>query len=239
MATRKTDHKLQKAWHVIAGVEFDVGRHFTVNVEPYFKNYTQLINLNRNKQNVNDPDFTTEEGEAYGIDFLLKYNLPKLSLWGTYSLGYVNRFDGEQEFPTIFDRRHNVNFLASYIAGQSNEWEFSLRWNMGSGFPFTQTQGFFGNQTFSGGIGTDVLTNNPDLGVIYSDTRNGGRLPYYHRMDVSVKRTFAFTKTTRLELTASATNIYDRENIFFFDRIQYERVNQLPIIPSLSGVFKF
>ncbi len=41
------------------------------------------------------------------------------------------------------------------------------------------------------------------------------------------------------EITASATNVYDRANIFYFDRVYYERVNQLPIIPSLSMTVQF
>ena len=58
---------------------------------------------------------------------------------------------------------------------------------MGSGFPFTLTQGFYTNNTFEDGISTDVLTDNPDLGIIFDENRNGGRLPYYHRLDASLK----------------------------------------------------
>jgi hypothetical protein len=37
----------------------------------------------------------------------------------------------------------------------------------------------------------------------------------------------------------SVTNAYDRPNIFYFDRLNYERVNQLPILPTLSGKLYF
>jgi hypothetical protein len=37
-----------------------------------------------------------------------------------------------------------------------------------------------------------------------------------------------------MEIVASATNVYDRPNIFYFDRVRYARVNQLPVLPSLS-----
>jgi hypothetical protein len=56
---------------------------------------------------------------------------------------------------------------------------------------------FYNNVTFDNGVNTDVLGGNSDpkdLGIIYSDKRNGGRLPYYHRMDVSIKRIFKFSK---------------------------------------------
>lgn len=232
-------HRLQKSAHAIVGMELDFTSNLTLNVEPYYKRFNQLISVNRNKQSQQDPDFSTETGDAYGIDFSLKYENNDLYLWGTYSLGYVNRDDGEQEYPTIFDRRHNVNFLGTYTFGTEKTWEASVRWNFGTGFPFTLTQGFYTNFNFQDGIDTDVLTGNPDLGIIYSEDRNSGRLPTYHRLDASLKRTFKFTKYTNLEVALSVTNIYNRENIFFFDRVRYERVNQLPILPSLGVKFSF
>ncbi len=237
--TTPTDHRLQKSIHGIFGVEYDILKNLELNVEPYYKRFSQLINLNRNKLQGADPDFATETGDAYGIDFLMKYETPRIYLWLTYSLGYVNRDDGEQEYPTIFDRRHNVNVLATYSLGAAKEWEISARWNMGSGFPFTLTQGFYQLHSFINGLSTDVLTGNGDLGIIYSDDRNSGRLPYYHRLDMSIKRRFVFSKNTKLEVVGSVTNVYNRDNIFFFDRIEYERVNQLPILPSLGVIFEF
>ncbi|MEM9990463.1 MAG: TonB-dependent receptor, partial [Bacteroidota bacterium] len=227
-------HRLQKAVHAIGGLEVDASTNLTFNVEGYFKDFTQLITVNRNKLSEQDPDFATETGEAYGVDFSAKYETKNLYLWGTYSLGYVTRFDGEQTYPTIFDRRHNVNLLATYNFGGNNAWEASARWNMGSGFPFTLTQGFYGQYNFTDGLDSDVLSENANLGILYADERNGGRLPYYHRMDVSLKRTFEFSKYSKLEAVLSVTNLYNRDNIFFFDRVEYERVDQLPILPSLG-----
>jgi hypothetical protein len=153
-------------------------------------------------------------------------------LWATYSLGYVKRDDGEQIYPTHFDRRHNVNLLASLNLGRS--WEASVRWNYGSGFPFTLSQGFYGNFNLNDGIDSDVLTGNPDLGIIYSDTRNSGKLPDYHRLDFSIKKTIEINRNLLFEILASVTNAYNRENIFYFDRVRYTRVDQLPILPSLT-----
>ena len=110
---------------------------------------------------------------------------------------------------------------------------------MGSGFPFTLTQGFYGNTNFDDGLNTNPLTNNGDLGVVLDTKRNAGRLPFYHRMDGSLKRTFKFGKYTSLEVVASASNMYNRENIFYFDRIRSKRINQLPIMPSLGITFNF
>jgi len=234
-----TDDRLQKSTHAIAGFEVDFGDNTTVNIEGYYKDFTQLITVNRNKLSEQDPDFATETGEAYGVDFSFRYETRDIYLWATYSLGYVRRDDGMQVYPTIFDRRHNVNLLGTYNFGKDDLWEASIRWNLGSGFPFTLTQGFYSLFNFGEGLNTDVLTENPELGVLFSEDRNDGRLPYYHRLDGSLKRTFNFSEHSKLEAVLSVTNMYNRENIFFFDRVRYERVNQLPILPSLGITFSF
>lgn len=233
------EHRLQKAVHAVVGAEIDLAKNIELNVEPYFKDFTQLIQINRNKIDPQDPNFVTETGKAYGIDFTLRYETRKLYLWGTYSHAYVDRDDGEQVYPTIFDRRHNVNLLGTYKFGATLDWEASARWNMGSGFPFTLTQGFYDNINFNDGLDTDPNTSNGDLGVVLDEKRNAGRLPYYHRMDVSLKRTFKFGKYASLEAVASATNLYNRENIFYYDRVRNDRVNQLPIMPSFGLTFNF
>lgn len=238
-STERARHRLQKAWHYVGGFEVDVLKNLDFNVEAYYKDFTQLITLNRFKQRPGEPNYITETGAAYGIDFSLKYEGRRAYVWGAYSLAYVTRFDGEQEYPPVFDRRHNMNIVTSYQAGRKKEWELGARWNFGSGFPFTQTQGFYGNFLFEEGVGTNVGTGNPGLGIIYASKRNGGRLPYYHRLDISAKRLFTFSKYFKMEVTASATNVYDRANIFYFDRVRYTRVNQLPLLPSLSVTLQF
>jgi hypothetical protein len=237
--TERVDHRLQKSMHGVAGFEVDIASNFEVNVEGYYKDFTQLLTLNRNKLLAQDPNYIVETGEAYGIDFSMKWEAKRFYVWGAYSLGVVNRFDGLQKYPPVFDRRHNLNLVTTYQAGKKKEWEFGARWNLGSGFPFTQTQGFYTNFNFNNGIGTDVLGGNGDLGILYSDVRNGGRLPYYHRLDLSAKRMIEFSKFVKMEITASVTNAYDRANIFYFDRVRFDRVNQLPILPSLSMTMQF
>jgi CarboxypepD_reg-like domain/TonB-dependent Receptor Plug Domain len=237
--TEKAESRLQKAWHAVGGFEIDVNKHLELNIEGYIKKFTQLIDLNRLKKASSDDNYVTEEGDAKGLDVTMRYENNGLSLWSTYSLTFVNRFDGVQEYPTNFDRRHNINLLGTYAFGKNKSWEFSARWNFGTGFPFTLTQGFYGSIPPSTGVGSDILTTNPDLGVIYSDKRNGGRLPDYHRLDISLRKAIEFTKFIKLDIVASATNAYDRSNIFYFDRISYSRVNQLPILPSLAATLRF
>jgi hypothetical protein len=246
--TRDVKHALQKANHFIIGSEFDVSKRIKVNVEGYYKFFSQLTNINRNKifadnkenadrADVFKKDFIIETGRAYGVDFVLKYDVKNLNLYAVYSLGKVTRWDGIQTYAPVFDRRHNVNFVGSYEFGKNRAWEADVRWNMGSGFPFTQTVGFYEQYNFDG-ENSDLLQSNGDVGVIY-DKINGGRLPYYHRLDLTLKRTFALSVNSQLVANIGVTNAYNRENIFYFDRINFERVNQLPFMPSAGIALSF
>ena len=88
-------------------------------------------------------------------------------------------------------------------------------------------------------VNTDITSVNGEIEVIYAKQLNGGRLPVYHRLDLSLKRTFALSTSSILEVTASLTNAYDRGNIFYYDEISQERINQLPILPSLHLSLSF
>lgn len=228
---------LQRAMHNIAGIEVDLGKRVSLNVEGYMKNFFQLTNVNRAKVSATDPNWIIETGEAMGVDFVAKYDHKRLYFWAVYSLGYVKRYDGITEYFPHFDRRHNVNLMASYTFGKNLDWEVGVRWNMGSGFPFTQTAGFYENVQVSS-VGDDPLNQNGFLGIEYGEL-NQGRLPFYHRLDFNVKKTFSLGKNHTLDLAAGVTNVYNRENVFYFDRIKYERVNQLPILPSLGLSWNF
>lgn len=234
-------NNLQLANHAVIGAEIDLNEYLEITVEPYVKQFQQFININTTKIFQNQPNFIKESGVSYGIDFLAKYDYKTLFLQAGYSLSRSTReFEGI-EYAPIFDRRHNLNLLGTYRFGRENTWEFSARWNLGSGFPFTQTIAFYENFQFPGGIDAGVPNQNGDLGIYYGDLNNfnRGRLPYYHRLDLSVKKKFYFGKNMKLEIDASCINTYNRANLFYFDRVAYKRVNQLPFLPALGLNFEF
>ncbi len=248
-------HKLQKSQHIIAGVELDPFELMTVNVEVYYKNFSQLTNINRNKifpdeDPYNDPtdpnykadyyrkDFIIENGDANGFDISVKYDNRKFYFWAVYSLAYVNRSDDSISYVPHYDRRHNVNLVGSYRFGEEQMWEFNVRWNLGSGFPFTQTQGEYEKLPFGQGAATNYLVSNGDLGVLYAEY-NKARLPYYHRLDVSLMKRFRIGEEGIMEVNLSVTNIYNRDNIFYVNRITGEKVYQLPVMPSFGITLSF
>ena len=225
-------NQIQKARHLILGIENDINRKLDLQIEAYIKDFTQLTNINRSMSSNYDNEFIVEQGLAQGIDFLMKYKSKDLYIWSVYSIGFIERFENKDNsyFPH-FDRRHNVNLVSSYSFGENNSWKADIRWNLGSGFPFTQTQGFYENLTFSNGINTNYISENGELGIKYGEL-NQGRLPYYHRLDMSISKKVKLKNNSILEMSVSVTNAYNRENIFYFDRIKHERVNQLPLLPS-------
>ena len=254
---KKVSSSLQTANHFVLGTEFDLTSKLNMNIEGYWKQFNQLTNINRNKiyqdneenSSINaliKKDFMIENGDAYGFDLSMKYEDKHWYLWAVYALGFVNRnyekYDaGEVKLVTYqphFDRRHNVNLIVTYTAGDLRQWEFSGRWNFGTGFPFTQVQGFYEFLTFQDGIYFDYTTANGELGLIFADL-NQGRLPTYHRLDLDAKRKFFFSEHTTLEVDLSVTNVYNRANVFYVDLITSEVVNQLPILPSLGLTLSF
>ena len=232
------NNNVQKAVHAVGGIEVDY-KNFEFTLEPWYKHFGQLITINRYKLLPTDPDFSIETGDAYGIDYTMKFTKGRYYVWGVYSYGYVDRNDGRQTYPTPFDRRHNVNLLASYTGGKKSDWEFSARFNYGSAFPFTQTQAFTERMDFSNGISTNYLTQNGNLDINYASKINGGRLSDYHRLDLSVKKRFLTGIYSSLELTGSVSNAYNRDNIFYIDRVRNTRVYQFPIFPSLGVSWSF
>jgi hypothetical protein len=246
--------KLQKATHYILGLEIDLSRKVNLNIEGYLKDFNQLTNLNKNKlydestapftiPDMLKKDFIIEKGKAYGIDLALKYESKSLYLWAVYSLGFVTKTFEERPgilytYRPHYDRRHNANIILSYTAGDRKQWEFGTRWNFGSGFPFTQVQGYYEYLPFNDGVNFDYTNANGQLGIIYGEL-NKGQLPTYHRLDVDAKRRFFFSERTELEINFSLTNIYNRKNVFYVDQITNEVVSQLPLMPSLGMTLTF
>jgi len=247
---KNTKNGLQYAWHAILGFEYDLGKNISFNVEGYYKYFSQLSNINQNKLYEDiaqfeqiDPvfkkDFIIESGQSYGVDFLVKYNKDRWFLWGVYSLGRNTRWDGFTEYFPVFDRRHNINLVGSYLFGKKKDYEVNVRWNLGSGLPFTPNAGFYQGETFQGGVTTDYVTNNPSSTTTLLGAFNSQRLPTYHRLDITFKKQVKFKNKTSMELIASITNIYNRNNIFYVNRITGEEIYQFPILPSFGLSYKF
>ncbi len=234
----RVENRLQTARHLITGIEIDVpSANLTFNLEPYLKQFPVVVNLNRDRFSAAQTQYVVEEGLARGVDLAFTYKRGGFLAQGSYSLTSVTREYGALEYRPNFDRRHNVNLLGTYQFGARKSFEVSARWNLGSGFPFTPTGGFY-EQLLTGPIQQPVGQQNGTLGVFYGPL-NSKRLPYYHRLDLSARKTWKLRENLKFEVDASVTNAYDRQNIFYFDRVTSTRVDQLPILPALGASLSF
>lgn len=253
--TVNTNGVIQKSRHLVGGFEIDLFKNFEIQIEGYQKYFTQMASVNRDKifddtpENADKPeanrkDFIMEQGNVTGLDFTAKYEKKRFYFWAVYSLTYNKRYTGNTasgdvyEYAPVFDRRHNVNLVGTYTFGKKRNLDLSVRWNFGSGFPFTPTQGYYPQVDFGNNFSYDYSTSNANLGYVPGDY-NSKRLPDYHRMDISLKWFYSISDKTKLEVNVGATNVYNRENIFYYDRVKNKRVNQLPILPNVNISFKF
>ncbi len=251
--TAQASSSVQKASHIVAGVELDVLKYIDLNIEVYQKFFNQILNTNRNKiyeDNTSNSfrsdalkkNFVVEQGRARGFDVTLKYDRKRFYFWAVYSLTFNQRWltsgDSLVAYPPNLDRRHNVNLVFSYSLGKKKNWEINARWNFGSGFPFTQTQGYINTLNPSGSVTYNFNTGNGPLNYIPA-ALNQGRLPSYHRLDIGVKYKYKINERSNLEVNAGATNLYNRDNIFYVDRFTFKRFNQLPIMPSVNLTLGF
>lgn len=65
--------------------------------------------------------------------------------------------------------------------------------------------------------------------------KNLGRLPSYHRLDIGLSKKIAIASTI-VTLSIDAINVYNRKNIFYYERDTGRRVNMLPFL--LTGTVK-
>lgn len=252
---RIIENSVQRSNHMVGGVEFDFLRHFELNVETYQKFFNQIVNVNRDKKYEDntsnehraDADkklFVVEQGRARGLDFALKYERKRLYFWAVYSITFNDRWvsnslTGElKNYPPNFDRRHNVNLVSSFTFGKKRQWELNGRWNFGTGFPFTQTQGFYNQIRPGGNIFFDHTTANGLVNYIPAEL-NAGRLPDFHRLDLGIKHRYRINEKSTMETSLGVTNVYNRANIFQVNRTTFKREDQLPILPNLNVSITF
>lgn len=283
----------EKSTHYVLGLERWLSGEWNVRIEGYYKGFDNLIVSKKvpGLRYVTEPipgadirypsGWTTPAaiptdsltqipvndsyGEAYGLEFLLakRNNSPNdvLSGWISYSLAFANRFENGEIIPFRFDQRHTVNVVLNYKA---NNWlDIGIRWQYGSGFPFTEPVGIRPRIILSDSDGdfipdTPVLATrrsfaNPNdpatviFDIDYGDNRNkfNTRKPAYHRLDVRVT---ALTNFWGLDWNfyLDVINAYNRSNIIAYsyfinpDNTLGKRPNRMfPIIPTFGFSVNF
>ena len=217
------------ALHCALGLTSYLSEQATLQLEGYYKSTTDLIEVNPNKFGPEDRDFVNAEGSSYGGEGMLTYEPGWLLLRMTYALSWAYKVRGADRYFPRYDTRHAGSFFAGVRL--PGGWTLSATWVLRSGMPFTPITGYYHRMGFSETNPTyDPASFQP---VIDWGERNSDRLPSYHRLDLGVTKRIA-ADPLMVTLEGSIVNVYNRKNIFYFDRDTGKRTNMLPFLPSLS-----
>ena len=219
-----------KAIHYMVGFDIDLSPQFSMQIETYYKTLLHVVDINRNKVYSVDPDLISTDGKSYGLEYITKYNDENLFLSLGYTLAYAFKgIDAVMYYPK-YDSRHQIDLLLGWSFGAG--WKASAVWTLSTGRPFTQTTGFY-DKTYITDYWNQFLTFQPDKPYALLGDLNAARLPVYHRLDLSISKEFSLF-FMRMTFEANLINVYDRKNIFYFDRNTGKRVNMLPFLPTVS-----
>jgi hypothetical protein len=257
-----------EAYHVILGVQKELGDHFQIEVEPYYKRYLDLYTfIDNNAVNAvpgsfenNGPVYSTTEGlfyrgdgYTYGVDVMIRRELGALTGWLGY--GYANTsgqydgINGGRPFAPRHDRRStfsatgNVD-IKNFLRGLRGERAIQHRSNWSFGFTLVYMTG----QPITQPTSAYYIRTFPDnekfqFGYNPSETNNI-RLPHYARLDVSLtweKHYHGWSLYPYLQIF----NIGNRGNVWFLtydlegSQQTVEPEYMFPLLPTLGVRIEF
>ena len=231
-----------RSWQSVIGADWTVNSTYRLSAEVYYTRLENLLTLDGRSPvdevtlRAADVFLTGGRGYATGLELFAEKRAGALRGWIGYTLGTTRRTFDElndgAEFSPKYDRRHDINFVASYRTGP---WSLNASFIYATGQAFTPATARF--DLLDTGTGQDS-----DGSLVLAAPRNTARLLPYHRLDVGVARRFRlFGLPARLIVQVS--NFYNRRNEWFvqFDpeSAEAEVVKQLPLIPSLGLEFTF
>jgi hypothetical protein len=240
---------------VQVGVEKFWGDRWNASAEAYFRRFRGVTELNpADDPNRDGDDLLQGRGRSYGLDLLVRRTQGRLTGWTTLSLLRATRtfpdpaalgLEGvpqEYTYPPVFDRRVDLDVVAQYKLGRRTE--LGARLNFGSGVPFSRPVAQIT------GIDTDVVgggyrlprpeAEDPELPVfVVPGLRNAERYPAYHRLDVTLRRTYERRWGT-LTPYVQVLNAYNRRNVLFYfynySDVPATRsgISMFPVLPTIG-----
>lgn len=236
--------KVPEAWHGILGWRLSPFNWMDFSVEGFYKKMSNLFI----PEWTAFPKFTTSIQQADGVasGFDLRLEVRRSPIYALVSYGNSTvKYDapiralellfGETsvEYSPPHDRRHQLSALINYT---NFGFDFSIRWQLGTGLPYNQSLGFDRFILLDSLV--NVVETPGDERVLYQRPYEG-RLPAYHRLDISLERKFVFNRNTTLSVLGGLINAYDRRNLFYLDLFTLRRVDQLPLIPTFGLKLEF
>jgi hypothetical protein len=203
------------------------------NLVEYREGTTELITTDLNEIVVQG------KGEAYGMEYMHKWNAGKWNITGVYTLSWSTRTFKElndgNTFPMRYDRRHDFNIIIDYRI--SERISLTTAWSYASGSRITPVIGQF---MMPNGSYTRI-----DVLPVYA-SRNGLKLADAHKLDINLVIKNKPGSRYTYEWHMGAYNAYNQTQPYRLKLIQqpdgsfaYKQVGLFGFIPSVSYRFKF
>lgn len=223
----------QESWQGAAGLAYTHSSGVELILEAYYKAMDGVIEYKEGASFLGSSTRWEEKveigkGNSYGAEVFLQKKKGRLTGLAGYTLSWTNRqFDALNngaQFPYRYDRRHDFKVAAVYQV--SPRIELSAEWVYGTGNAITLPIG-----TYQGPAGEEL--------ELYG-SRNGYRMPSYHRGDISARFSRKMKRHERAWVVG-VYNAYNRKNPFYIyrDGADFKQVSLFPVIPSISYQFKF
>jgi hypothetical protein len=216
--------------HYVLGIDGNITELSALSLQAYYKDFRSLVTYNQDKIDATQPDYVNATGEAYGVEALVRYKHTLVDMYASYTLGRTSITSGSLTYAPRYDRRHQLNLLGQVHLFESLD--LTVRWEYGSGLPFTQTAGFYDRLTLRDAFPGQFELERGERYVVLG-AKNAARLPSYHRLDLSVMYRLEVGGVRGI-LGVNIVNVYDRKNIFYFERKTGQRVNMMPFFPSAT-----
>jgi len=220
---------------------------FHVTIEAYYKKMRNLAEFKEGSvffQNGSDWQLSVESGGtgvSRGIEFFIEKQRGPLTGWIGYTLSKHDRtfpgLNGGKSFPFRYDRTHDLSVVVNYEINKHIN--LCGTWVYWTGEAVTLAYGEYS-------VPVDFSNGQPIDGVAHAySSRNGYRLPDYHRMDIAIQFKRSFLKADRT-ISFGIYNVYNRMNPFFlfWDRnsegdYKLYQVTIFPIMPNISVAYTF
>jgi hypothetical protein len=220
----------ERADHFVAGLSGTIAPLTSLSAEAYYKSYGSLVVYNWNKGSVADPDYVQGTGDSYGVELMVRSKYSWVDFYGAYSLCWAWIKNQGITYSPLFDRRHHLNLMV--VARPFKGMSATLKWEFGSGFPYSQSIGYVERPTLDNSL-PGRFEYGPVTYAMLLGPKNTARLPAYHRLDASVAFS-ALLLGLECSLGFDMLNVYNNKNIFYFDRQTGQRVNMIAFYPSAT-----
>jgi len=254
-----------RAPHVVSdqlqvGLEGYAGTSWFWSMEAYTRDFDGVVAFNTaDDPNDDADDLLVGRGRSSGIDFLLRRDRGSVNGWIAVSFLSSERSfpdplssvvpQPQITFPPVFDRGIDVDVMLRYPAPWG--WEGGVRWNLGTGTPYTRALGSYAYHTprfidggrlrWSGSEPEDPLAGDY---AVQLGARNGSRYPVYHRLDLSFRKTIRKRWGTLVPYV-NVVNAYNHHNVLFYF-FEYDRtpptrsgVSMFPLLPTFGLEIRF